>query len=130
MEQPNFVVSAPGVRQRHRRRHSRVPLDTVFFLLFFGALLPLGISAGWFHPEGRLVRAGEGVLLGLALAFGLSGAILLGIARYPLYTRKHHHSFRPRELPEKFRRLFWVAYVLVMISAIVLLYLGIVQRCF
>ena len=130
MQQPNSVVSAPGVRRHRRRRHSRIPLDTVFFLLFFVVVLPLGIYADWFQPIGRRPNAGEHVLLGLAFAFGLLGSILLGVARIPLYVHRHHHGFRPRELPDNYRRLFWVAYVLIMISFAMLLFLGIAQRCF
>jgi len=129
MEQPNLVVSAPGVRRHHRRRHSRIPIDTVLFLLFFVVLLPLGIYADWFRPAGRLANAGEGVLLGLALSFGVVGAVLLAIARIPLYVRRHHHGFRPRELPDNYRRLFWIAYVFIMIGSAMLLFLGIAQRC-
>lgn len=129
MEQANSVVSAPGVRRHHRRRHSRIPVDTVLFLVVFAVVLPLGIYADWFRPRGRLANAGESVLLGLALSFGLLGSVLLVIARIPLYVRRHHHGFRPRELPENYRRLFWIAYVFIMIGSAMLLFLGIAQRC-
>jgi hypothetical protein len=130
MERSDSVVSAPGVQRHRRRRHSRVPLDAVLFLFVFSVVLPLGVHADWFRPAGRLPNAGETVLLGLALSFGLLGSILLVIARIPLYVRRHHHGFRPRELPENYRRLFWVAYVFILISAAMLLLLGAIQRCF
>ncbi|TAN37550.1 MAG: hypothetical protein EPN23_05175 [Verrucomicrobia bacterium] len=86
MEQSNLVVSVPGVRCQHRRRHSRVPPDTVLVVSFFFIVLPLGIYADWFRPAERLAKPGETVLLGLALAFGLLGSILLAVARIPIYS--------------------------------------------
>ena len=129
MEISQPANSTTDIRQPRRRRHNRIPPDTVLYLLFFIVLLPLGIRADWFQPAGRLVMLGDKVLLYLALAFGLLGSSLLAVARIPIYITRHHHGFRPRELPDNYRRLFWVSYVLILISFALLLCLGIMQRC-
>ena len=116
-------------RRRHiRRRHSRIPVDTVLWLFFFGLLLPLGTHAGWFHPATPKHNVGEHMLLGLAMMFGILGAILLGAARYPLYVRRHHHGFLPRELPHDFRVCFWLSYVLISVGSATLLALLLIQH--
>ena len=96
----------------------------------FGLLLPLGIHAGWFRPDHqlRIHNAGENTLLGLSLAFGILGTLLLAVARYPLYVRRHHQGFRPRELPHHYRPLFWVSYVLISVGVGILLTLIALQH--
>ena len=118
----------PHERRPYHRRHSRIPVDTVAWALCFGLLLPLGIFAGWFRPEHHFTNKGENMLLGLALAFGVLGTILLAVARYPLYVRRHHQGFRPRELPHNYRPLFWVSYVLILVGMAILLTLVAAQH--
>jgi hypothetical protein len=118
----------PSERQHVRRRHSRIPVDTVLWALLFGVLLPLAIRADWLRPEAHLQIAGDKVLQWLALAFGVAGTFILAVVRYPLYVRRHHHGFRPRELPHQYRPTFWVSYVLITVGVVILLTLVLKQH--
>ena len=108
-----------------KRVHSRIPVDTVLWALLFCVGLPLAIRAGWFYPEHATLRTlfGDKVLLWLGLAFGTVGTLILAVVRYPLYVRRHHHGFRPRELPHQYRPTFWVSYVLIAVGAGILIVL-------
>jgi len=128
MAQPITNGDVSGKRRHTRRRSNRIPPDTVMWMLFFGLALPLGIHAGWFQSPHHMNAAGEHVLLGLALMFGVLGTILLGVARIPIYFQKHHHSFRPRELPHHYRPIFWVAYVLIVVGLATLVTLLLAQH--
>ncbi len=125
--EPNIQeVEALTERPRHVRRvHSRIPVDTVIWALLFCVGLPLAIRAGWFYPEHATLRSvfGDKVLLWLSLAFGVVGTVILALVRYPLYVRRHHHGFRPRELPHQYRPTFWVSYVLICVGMGILIVL-------
>lgn len=117
-------------RHRVRRVHSRIPVDTVLWALLFCAALPLGFYYDCFRPEHATLRAaaGDRVLLWLSLAFGVSGTLILAVVRYPLYVRRHHHGFQPRELPHPYRPTFWVSYMLLIVGLAVLCILVVKQR--
>ena len=117
-------------RRKIHRRHSRIPVDTVLWAVLFCIVLPLAMHVGWFHPENRTLRAafGDKVLIWLSLAFGLVGTLILAIVRYPLYVRRHHHGFRPRELPHQYRPTFWVSYMLIVVGMVILIALIFKQR--
>lgn len=117
-------------RPHGHRRHSRIPVDTVLWSLFFGIALPLAIRAGWLRPENHQQLTGDKVLTWLALAFGVSGTLILALVRYPLYVRRHHHGFRPRELPHQYRPTFWVSYVLIIVGVAIVCTLLFKQRLF
>lgn len=121
-------LEAPPERPHIRRRHSRIPVDTVLWGLFFGVLLPLAIRAGWLRPDEHLRIASDNVLQWLALVFGATGTIVLALVRYPLYVRRHHHGFRPRELPHQYRPTFWVSYVLITVGVGIVLTLILKQH--
>ncbi len=125
---PDQMEALPSERQHIRRRHSRIPVDTVLWALLFGVALPLAMRADWLRPEAHLQVAGDKVLQWLALAFGVMGTLILAVVRYPLYVRRHHHGFRPRELPHHFRPAFWVSYVLITVGAVILLTLVLKQH--
>jgi len=118
----------PLERQHIRRRHSRIPVDTVLWTLFFGVFLPLAIRADLLRPDVHLHVASDKVLQWLALAFGATGTIILALVRYPLYVRRHHHGFRPRELPHQYRPTFWVSYVLIAVGVGIVLTLVLKQH--
>jgi len=128
MEPTSDNLDAESQRHHIHRRHSRIPVDTVLWALLYGVALPLAIRAGWFRPEEKLHATGDAVLLWLGLAFGVLGTLILAVVRYPLYVRRHHHGFRPRELPHDFRPTFWVSYVLITVGVVILLTLVIKQH--
>ena len=120
----------PEKRRRVRRLHSRIPMDTVLWALLFCVALPLGIHSGWFRPAEVTLRsvAGDKVLLWLSLAFGVTGTLILALVRYPLYVRRHHMGFRPRELPHPYRPTFWVSYMLLTVGVVIVLILVVKQH--
>lgn len=124
------VDETPMERRKIQRRHSRIPVDTVLWAVLFGVALPLATYAGWFRPENRSLSAafGDNVLVWLSLGFGIVGTLILAIVRYPLYVRRHHHGFRPRELPHQYRPTFWVSYVLIIVGVVILIVLIFKQR--
>jgi hypothetical protein len=67
-----------------------------------------------------LRRADVGMLYGWGIAAGLGGAGLLFAARLPLYRRRCFWTFGPHRLDRTHRRLYWLAYAVVVTSLIVL----------
>jgi len=125
------VEPSPERHHRPRRLHSRIPVDTVLWALFFCVALPLGLHFGWFRMGGHgtiRAAAGDRVLYCLSLAFGAIGTLILALVRYPLYVRRHHHGFRPRELPHSHRPTFWVSYMLITVGVVILFVLAVKQQ--
>jgi hypothetical protein len=61
------------------------------------------------------------VLFYTALGTGSLGSLLLFFARLPLYQQRRFWTFGPRELPVFNRKLYWLAYVFVAASVLLLL---------
>jgi hypothetical protein len=59
-------------------------------------------------------------LYGLGLGAGVLGAILLFVARLPLYKQRRFWTFGPKQLDQTHRRIYWLAYALVAASLLVL----------
>jgi hypothetical protein len=55
-------------------------------------------------------------LFGAGLAAGVLGVILLFFARLPFYRQRRFWVFGPRELDRFHRRLYWLAYLIVLTS--------------
>lgn len=62
-------------------------------------------------------------LYGFGLGAGVIGALLLLVARLPLYKQRRFWTIGPMLLDRKHRRIYWLAYVFVAAS---LLLLGVV----
>ncbi|HZM01577.1 MAG TPA: hypothetical protein VFC44_01015 [Candidatus Saccharimonadales bacterium] len=71
----------------------------------------------------QLQTADIRTLYGFGLGAGVLGAILLFVARLPLYKQRRFWVFGPRQLDRKHRRIYWVACILVAVG---LLWLGVV----
>jgi hypothetical protein len=54
------------------------------------------------------------------LGIGSIGIMLLFFARFPLYRQRKFLAFGPRELPAFHRKLYWLAYLLVVASVLLL----------
>jgi len=70
-----------------------------------------------------IVSLGSGDLLQIfysALGLAVIGTVLLFFARFPLYRQHRFWTAGPRELDRNHRRLYWLAYLFVA-SSIVLL---------
>jgi hypothetical protein len=55
-------------------------------------------------------------LFWIGLAAGVFGTVLLFLARVPLYRQRRFWTFGPRELDRFHRRLYWLAYLVVIVS--------------
>ncbi len=115
-------LEEPLERRKIKRRHSRIPVDTVLWAVLFCVVLPVALHLGWFHATNSTLRSafGDKVLVWLSLGFGIVGTLILALVRYPLYVRRHHQGFRPRELPHQYRPTFWVSYVLIIVGVAIL----------
>jgi hypothetical protein len=87
-------------------------LSTLFFgpeiamvAVLFGTLLPSITSV-----EGIMHLYWGGV------AAGMFGMVLLFFARLPLYRQRRFLVFGPRELDRLHRRLYWLAYAVLLVS--------------
>jgi len=54
------------------------------------------------------------------LGIGSLGIVLLFFARFPLYRQHKFLTFGPRELPAVHRKLYWLAYLFVVASVLLL----------
>jgi hypothetical protein len=63
------------------------------------------------------------MLYGFGLGAGVIGAVLLFVARLPLYKQRRFWTIGPMQLDRKLRRIYWLAYAFVVAS---LLLLGVV----
>jgi len=52
----------------------------------------------------------------VGVAGGVFGIVLLFLARLPLYRQGRFLTFGPRELDQIHRRLYWLAYLVVLVS--------------
>jgi archaellum biogenesis protein FlaJ (TadC family) len=98
-----------------------VPPDIVFLFSIYIALPIVAAISGVLFPI--LTRFKTGDLLGvfyLALALGAVGTVLLFFARLPLYRKRQFLSFGPRQLTGIHRKLYWVAYLFVAVSILLL----------
>ena len=71
----------------------------------------------------QLKTADIRVLYGLGLGAGVISAVLLFVARLPLYEQRRFWTIGPMPLDRKHRRIYWLAYVFVVTG---LLLLGVV----
>ena len=63
------------------------------------------------------------MLYGFGLGAGAIGAVLLFVARLPLYKQRRFWTIGPMPLDRKHRRIYWLTYVFVVTG---LLLLGVV----
>ena len=71
----------------------------------------------------QLQTADIRTIYGFGLGAGVLGAVLLFVARLPLYKQRRFWTFGPMQLDRKHHRIYWLACVLVAAS---LLLLGVV----
>ncbi len=89
-------------------------LGSFFFLL----LVVLYVTCGLSWAKAR----GDTTLFNLALFLGCAGALLLLIARIPLYRQHRFFTLGPKSLSGIYRKLYFTAYLFI-VHGIVLLVL-------
>lgn len=98
-----------------------VPPDIGFLFSFYFVLPIIAILSGMLLP--LLARFKSGDVVGIfysALALGVVGTVLLFFARLPLYRKRQFLAFGPGQLSGIHRRLYWVAYLFVAVSILLL----------
>ena len=95
-----------------------VPPGAVPFLL-----IPfIAVLAGVLLPVvARLKTTEVGTVYGIGVAAGIVGALLLPVARLPLYREQRFWTVGPRKLDRKHRCFYWSAYACIGSSLLLLL---------
>ena len=89
-------------------------LSTV--LLMPATAVILVLSAMLLPPISSLRGVDSARLFWIGLTAGIIGIVFLFFARLPLYRRRRFWTFGPRELDSFHRRLYWLAYLIVLVS--------------
>jgi len=98
-----------------------VPRDLLALLGMFFVLPAIALSAGFvLLLVARLQTADMRALYGFGLGSGVIGAFLLSVARLPLYKQRRFWTVGPRQLDRKHRRLYWLAYIFIASSLLLL----------
>jgi len=91
------------------------------WLLMLGVIPCISVLAGLLLPlVARLKTAELRTLYGFGLGAGVMGAVLLFIARLPLYRQRRFWTVGSEQLDRKHRRIYWLAYVFVAASLLLL----------
>lgn len=61
-----------------------------------------------------------GPLYGIGVGAALLGAILLFIARLPLYKQRRYLTFGPGQLDRAHRRIYWLSYIFILAGLLIL----------
>jgi hypothetical protein len=94
-----------------------IPQD--WFCILGMSILPVVIAV----LASMILTANLCALYGVGLGAGVWGSAMLWVARLPLYKQRRFWTIGPMQLDRKHRRIYWLAYVFVAVS---LLLLGIV----
>lgn len=98
-----------------------IPSDWLFHLGWF-FILPLIIvlSSAMLAALSELKAANTANLFWSGFGLGCLGIVILFFARLPLYRQRQFFKFGPGTLPPFYRKLYWLAYTIVLISLLLL----------
>ena len=113
------ITARPLGALRELRGNWYVPADWLWHFGMFLIILCVALVAG-IQLIARLKMADIAALYFPGVAAGVLGVLLLFIARLPLYRARRFWTFGPRQLDRKHRRYYWLAYVAVTGSLLVL----------
>jgi hypothetical protein len=108
----------PDIEQ-DKKDSSPVPPDMAgigSFLFMILAVLFVSCGLSW-------AKRGDTTLFNLAVFLGAIGAVLLLIARIPLYRQRRFFTLGPRALTGIYRKLYFAAYVFIVPSIVLLVLL-------
>lgn len=81
----------------------------------------IAVLAGMLLPiVAKLHTADLRMLYGFGLGAGVVGAVLLFVARLPLYKQRRFWTIGPMQLDRKHRRVYWLACAFVVASLLLL----------
>jgi hypothetical protein len=98
-----------------------VPPDIAFLFGIYFIIPAILLLSGILLPLLACFKSGD--LIGVfyfALALGGVGTILLFFARLPLYRKRQFLTFGPSQLSGIHRRFYWLAYLFVAVSVLLL----------
>jgi len=100
-----------------RRSDWHLPEEVLGLLSTLFLVPAIAVIAGLLLPAITTLRSVDVTrLFSVGLAAGAAGAVLLFFARLPLYRQRRFWTFGPRELDRFHRRLYWLAYFVVLAS--------------
>jgi hypothetical protein len=124
-----WILLAPGAvaeqfsthepRMSNKRSDSHLPEEVIGFLssVCFMPIVAVVAFAATFLPSVTSLRVEAAInLYWVGVAAGVFGIFLLFLARLPLYWQRRFWTFGPRELDRFHRRLYWLAYLVVLVS--------------
>jgi hypothetical protein len=98
-----------------------VPADWMFHFGLFVGLACVVFLGGFLLPIVAALKAADvAVLYGCAVGAGITGILFLFIARLPLYRDRRFWMVGPRALDRRHRCFYWIAYMAVAISLLLL----------
>jgi hypothetical protein len=98
-----------------------VPLDWIFLFGWMFVMPAVAILACLLLPALDLLKETNAVgLFYSGLGLCCFGIVLLFLARLPLYRQRRFWTFGPSALPNLYRKLYWLAYVFVIASFLLL----------
>jgi hypothetical protein len=103
----------------NKRSDKHLPEEVLGFLstIFFMPAMAVALLTATFLPAvTSLGVEAPAKLYWVGVAAGVFGIILLFFARLPLYRQRRYWAFGPRELDRFHRRLYWLAYLVVLAS--------------
>jgi hypothetical protein len=96
-----------------------IPSDWTFQFGLLIIIPAIAILAGALLPVlSKLKTANVDNLFWSGLGFGFLGIVLLFFARLPLYRQRRFFTFGPKELPTFHRKLYWIAYAMVLLAVL------------
>jgi hypothetical protein len=116
---PAPVMRNVGVMS-NKRSDNHLPEEVLGFLssIFFMPVIPViamltaMLLPSVTSPRGEIITS----LYWVGVAGGVFGIVLLFLARLPLYRQRRFLNFGPRGLDRIHRRLYWLAYLVVLVS--------------
>ena|SRR5260370_32853188 len=110
---------------QEKKNDSHFPPDvgaigSLFFITFAVLYVTCGLS--WAKTRG------DTTLFNLAVFLGCTGAVLLLIARMPLYRQHRFFTLGPSSLSGVYRKLYFTAYIFLVPSIVLLVLLLLVVR--
>jgi hypothetical protein len=100
-----------------------VPSGWLAILSVYFIILPMGILSAMLIPALNEARHGNPAFVYVSMTLAMVGVVLLFFARLPLYKQHKFFCFGPKALPPQQRRLYWIAYVLISMSIVLMLLL-------
>jgi len=101
----------------NKRSNWHLPEEVLGFLssiFFMPVIAAIAVLAAMLLPS--ITSLGVTRIFWIGLAAGILGTVLLFLARLPLYRQRRFWTFGPGELDDFHRRLYWLAYLVVLVS--------------